>query len=100
MARTQQEDDWPSYLPGPRNDILALGVISLTYGLLETMFKLLFASVGDMNEHQVAAIFERLPNNHRLDQANAQQNNPAGKIEGPRAIFLPMLQHLCRKQTW
>ena len=31
------------------------------------MFRVLFSIVGNMNEYQVAAIFERLPNNHRID---------------------------------
>src|SRR6476659_319728 len=67
MARINPSDNWPPYLPGSRNDILALGVISLEYGFLENMFRVLFSIVGNMNEYQVAAIFERLPNNHRID---------------------------------
>ena len=66
MVQTRREDRWPLYLPGPRDDILALGVVSLGYGQLENMFRSVFSLVTSMNEHQVAAIFERMPNNHRL----------------------------------
>lgn len=45
---------------------MALGVISLNYGLLERMFQHLFAAVGDLNDHQIAALFQRIPNNIRL----------------------------------
>jgi hypothetical protein len=60
-------DIWPPYLPGPRDDIMAVGVISLTYNQLENMFRALFSVVTDMNEYQVAAIFDRLAQNSRLD---------------------------------
>jgi hypothetical protein len=66
-ASRRSGDDWPAYLPGPRDDIMAVGVISLTYGLLENMFRALFSVIADMNEHQIAAIFDRLPSNARID---------------------------------
>jgi hypothetical protein len=65
MAEAPMADDWPSYLPGPAENILALGVIALAYGQLENMFRALFASITQMNEFQVAALFQRLPNNIR-----------------------------------
>jgi hypothetical protein len=58
-------DKWPDYLPGPRDHLLALGVISLSYGQLENMFQVLFGEVTVLNRHQVAALFQRIPNNHR-----------------------------------
>jgi hypothetical protein len=66
MVLSKQRDDWPSYLPGPRDDILALGVIGLTYGFLENIFRSVFATAANMHQYQVSAIFERLPNNHRI----------------------------------
>jgi hypothetical protein len=61
------EHPWPYYLPSTRDDIVALGVISLNYGQLEAMFRALFALVTGMNEFQAAAIFHRIPNNIRLN---------------------------------
>ena len=65
MANTGEE--WPPYLPGPREDIFALGVISLNYGQLENMFRALVSGVARWNEFQTAAVFHRLPNNHRVE---------------------------------
>jgi hypothetical protein len=59
------DDKWPEYLPGPRQDIMALGIIALSYGQLENAFRLVFSAVTRMNEIQVAAIFGRIPNNIR-----------------------------------
>src|SRR3954468_13469385 len=59
--------NWPSYLSGPRDDIFAIGVISLNYGKLENSFRILFSNVAHLNDFQAAAIFNRLPNNHRKD---------------------------------
>lgn len=58
--------EWPQYLPSPKQDIMALGVIALNYGQLENMFRHLFAIVAQFNEAQASALFQRLPNNHRL----------------------------------
>lgn len=64
------DDKWPPYLVYPREDVMALGVVSLNYGLLERMFQHLFEAVGDFNEHQIAAFFQRINNNVRLTVFN------------------------------
>jgi hypothetical protein len=69
-------DDWPDYLPGPRDDLLALGVVSLNYGYMENILRILFAMVGDFSEPQVRAMFDRMNNDARqaiLDQLLGQQ---------------------------
>lgn len=58
---------WPDYLPGPADDIFAVGVIALTYGFLENLYRCLFSTVTGMTTAQVAVLFERLPNNARQD---------------------------------
>ena len=73
-------DDWPDYLPGPRDDLLALGVVSLNYGYMENILRILFAMVGDFSEPQVRAMFDRMNNDARqaiLDQLLGQQPFPA-----------------------
>jgi len=59
--------DWPNYLPGPKDDIYALGVISLLYGQLESMFQLVFSAATRMDIDHTFAIFHRIPNNVRQD---------------------------------
>src|ERR1700741_3415317 len=61
------DDKWPDYLPGPKDHLMALGVVSLNYGQLEGMFQGLFTEVTEMNADQVSAIFQRIPNNIRQD---------------------------------
>lgn len=71
MKDDQQLDRWPSYLPGPKDDLLALGVVSLNYGYLENVLRVLFGMVTGMHQAQMAAIFDRLNNDARqavLDQ--------------------------------
>jgi hypothetical protein len=58
-------DHWPNYLPGPRDHLHALGVITLSYGHLENMFQILFSNVTGLNQYQVEALFQRIPNNVR-----------------------------------
>ena len=65
MVESPPREKWPEYHPGNRKDILALGVIALNYGQLENVYRALFSYVTGMNEFQTAAIFHRLPNNHR-----------------------------------
>jgi hypothetical protein len=65
MRVSLTDDKWPEYLPGQPDYILVVGVISLNYGRMENMFRYLFSIVTRMNEIQVAAIFERMPNNIR-----------------------------------
>jgi hypothetical protein len=72
-------DVWPNYLPAQRDELIALGVIALNYGQLESMFQHVFAEVTRLNEIQVAAIFQRIPNNVRQDilfQTMAQTTLP------------------------
>lgn len=58
---------WPDYLPLPREDMLALGVIALNFCQLENIFRALMASVARWNVHQTAALFNRLNNRERQD---------------------------------
>lgn len=67
MTEPPSKAQWPSYMPLPREDIFALGVISLNYCHLENMFRLLFSSVARWNDFQTAAVFHRLANNIRMD---------------------------------
>jgi hypothetical protein len=67
MPSPKQQIPWPDYLPGPSEDLLALGVIALTYGQLEGMFQHVFSAVTSLNEIQASAIFQRIPNNVRQD---------------------------------
>src|ERR1044072_9514102 len=60
-------EGWPNYLPGPRDHLYALGVISLTYGSLESMFEVLFAGATGIDLQHVSAFFQRIPNNSRQD---------------------------------
>lgn len=59
--------DWEEYMPGPKEDIYALGVICLAYGQLESMFQLVFSEATRMELHQASAIFFRVPNNVRYE---------------------------------
>ncbi|HZK90468.1 MAG TPA: hypothetical protein VFC56_10010 [Stellaceae bacterium] len=67
MVGSSTADGWPIYLPGPRDDIFAIGVVALTYGLLENILRVLFSCVADLNDFQALAIFERMSNAGRLD---------------------------------
>lgn len=60
-------DKWPDYLPGPRDHLLALGAIALTYGTLENLFQAVFTDATEMSREQVSALFQRIPNNTRRD---------------------------------
>lgn len=71
LSESSLDDNWPDYLPGPRDDLLALGVASLNYGYLENIFRVLFSFATGLDEWQTRAIFERLNNSARdaiLDQ--------------------------------
>lgn len=59
------DDNWPDFLPGPKSHLVAIGVITFSYGQLENIFQLLFAEVTGLNREQVTALFQRLPNNIR-----------------------------------
>ena len=65
MVSSSDHKDWPDYLPGPRGDLMALGVICLNYGQLENMFQILFAEATGMTRDQVLVLFHRLANNIR-----------------------------------
>lgn len=67
MVAASTGENWPAYHPGQREETLALGVIALNYGQLENLYRTVFAYVTGMNEFQAAALFHRLPNNHRKD---------------------------------
>jgi hypothetical protein len=67
MPSPKQQFPWPDYLPGRSDDLLALGVIALMYGQLESMFQHVFSAVTSLNEIQASAIFQRIPNNVRQD---------------------------------
>jgi hypothetical protein len=40
---------WPDYLPAPKDDVFALGVIALNYGFLENILECVFAEVARLN---------------------------------------------------
>ena len=66
MADTKK-DDWPYWIYlVPRDDVFALGVISLNYGRLENAFRYLFLTVTNMRLEHVAAVFHRLQNPARI----------------------------------
>lgn len=58
---------WPEYMPLPREDIFAIGVVALNYCQLENMFQAVFSAVTRLNDHQTSALFHRLANNVRKD---------------------------------
>ncbi len=60
-------ENWPSYLSLPQGDVFALGVIALESALLENIFRAILSSVARWNNHQTAAIFNRLNNRGRQD---------------------------------
>ena len=66
MSESSQDSAWPDYLPLPRDDIFALGVITLSYCMLENTFMTLLSNVAQWSQFQSGAVFHRLPNNHRL----------------------------------
>lgn len=73
-------DRWPARLFGSADDLVALGVISLNYGNLENIFRVLFSMVTGMTEFHVAAVFERINNDTRLTafkQILGGQNYPS-----------------------
>src|SRR5688572_15482052 len=57
---------WPNYLPGPRDNIFALGVISLMYGSLEWMFASVFQAVTQVPWTVMVVLFPKLQNDARL----------------------------------
>jgi hypothetical protein len=67
MAEPISEKQWPDYMPLPRDDIFAIGVIALNYCQLENMLRALFSNVTQLNEFQTQAFFHRLANNVRKD---------------------------------
>jgi hypothetical protein len=67
MNNLPEDDGWPHYLPGPKNHLVALGAITLSYGYLESLFQFLFGEVAKMTLEQVNAIFYRLPNTNRVN---------------------------------
>jgi len=62
-----ESTSWPNYLPLPREDIFAIGVIALSYGRLENMLQAMFAAVIHLNQFQTQALFHRMGNRPRLD---------------------------------
>lgn len=58
---------WPDYMPLPRDDIYAIGIIALNFCLLEGMFRNLLSAVTHWNQYEVAALFHRINNRTRLD---------------------------------
>ena len=59
MTDWRKDDIWP------KNSVFAIGVISLNYGLLETIFLTLFTTVLDIEPKTAQRIFERIPNEFR-----------------------------------
>jgi hypothetical protein len=75
------DDRWPELLHGSKDDLVALGVISLNYGYLENMFRALFALATGMERIQCDALFERINNDTRINVFRdiiARKNYPVG----------------------
>jgi hypothetical protein len=59
---------WPDYLPEfGREDLIAIGVIALNYGELESALRNLFAAATGMDPQHLAALFYRMPNDKRKE---------------------------------
>ena len=58
--------DWPDYLPGPRENIFALGVISLAFSGLELLFETLFQKATQIPQPQVDVLFPKIQNDVRI----------------------------------
>lgn len=56
---------WPNYLPGPRENIFAIGVISLLYGQLENLFSCVFSAATQMEIDQAEVVFRKINNDVR-----------------------------------
>lgn len=74
---------WPPYLAhlGSHDAILAMGVISLNYGQLESMFASLLASATGIPHPQMEALFPKIQNDVRLqllEQLSPSQDWPTG----------------------
>lgn len=67
MTADSRKEKWPSYMPLPRDDIFAIGVIALNYCLLEGMFRTLLSAVTHWNDYEISAVFHRINNRTRLD---------------------------------
>jgi hypothetical protein len=67
MVGPTSEREWPDYMPLPRKDVFAIGVIALNYCQLENILRALFSSITQLNEFQTQAFFHRLANNVRRD---------------------------------
>jgi hypothetical protein len=59
--------EWPTYLPGPRENIFALGVISLAYSNFEWLFAGVFREVTQTPDTVLRILFSKLPNNIRME---------------------------------
>jgi hypothetical protein len=57
---------WPRYLEKPHDDLVALGVIGLNYGRLETNLRRLFAAATEMKPRHLSALFYRIQNDIRM----------------------------------
>lgn len=64
MPEQSSDDKWPSYIPAPRDDIFALGVISLNYGYLENMLRSLFTSVVGLTDAQASMVLRMRTSSH------------------------------------
>lgn len=87
MSDDRHDDNWPGYLSGPRDDLLALGVVSLNYGYLENIFRVIFAFATGFTDRQTSALFERLNNKARQDVLDQMLSS---------ALLLPELKELVR----
>jgi hypothetical protein len=63
----EPDDVWERRRPEPKADIFAIGVISLNYGQLESIFGILFGKSVGMTEVQTSLLFQRIQNNVRLE---------------------------------
>jgi len=67
MAISITRRDWPNSYMESKEEIFTIGAIALSYGQLENTFRQLFSTITGMDELQIAALFQRIPNNIRQD---------------------------------
>lgn len=60
-----EERPWPTYDVGPLESILAIGVISVNYGGLETAFEYVFGNIVGTDLLATSSVFNKLSNDER-----------------------------------
>lgn len=95
---------WPPYLAhlGSHDAILAMGVISLNYGQLESMFASLLASATGIPHPQMEALFPQ--NSERCKTATSRAVIPIPRLAdwpcGPHLAFRLSVRNMRKEQKW